>query len=121
MKGNIKNISIILGIMLISSAILLLLLTIGIWKMDGGANFLSGGVIAVYIISGMIGGCLIGKAMGTQKFLWGLLIGFLYFLVLLLIGIAMMHINLKHHTPIISSGFICSISGMVGGMLSSGK
>lgn len=121
MKGNIKNISIILGIMLISSAVLLLLLTMCIWKMDGGANILSGGVIAVYIISGMIGGCLIGKAMGTQKFLWGLLIGFLYFCLLFLIGLVLMHIDLKHHTPIISSAFICSISGMVGGMLSSGK
>lgn len=121
MKGIIKNISIILGIMLISSAILLFLLTICIWKMDGGAEFLSGGVVAVYIISGMIGGCLAGKAMGTQKFLWGLLIGFLYFLVLLLVGITMMHIDVKHTTSIISSAFICCISGMVGGMISSGK
>ena len=46
MKENIKNISVILGIMLISSVIVLLLLTICIWKMDGGANFLSAGVIA---------------------------------------------------------------------------
>lgn len=121
MKENIKNISVILGIMLISSVIVLLLLTICIWKMDGGANFLSAGVIAAYIISGLIGGCLIGKAMGSQKFLWGLFIGFLYFMFLLLLGIAMMHIDLKQHTQIIGSAFICSISGMVGGMFSKGK
>ena len=89
--------------------------------MDGGANFLSAGVIAAYIISGLIGGCLIGKAMGSQKFLWGLFIGFLYFMFLLLLGIAMMHIDLKQHTQIIGSAFICSISGMVGGMFSNGK
>ena len=112
MKENIKNISVILGIMLISSVIVLLLLTICIWKMDGGANFLS---------AGLIGGCLIGKAMGSQKFLWGLFIGFLYFMFLLLLGIAMMHIDLKQHTQIIGSAFICSISGMVGGMFSNGK
>ena len=121
MKENIKNISVILGIMLISSVIVLLLLTICIWKMDGGANFLSAGVIAAYIISGLIGGCLIGKAMGSQKFLWGLFIGFLYFMFLLLLGIAMMRIDLKQHTQIIGSAFICSISGMVGGMFSNGK
>ena len=100
MKENIKNISVILGIMLISSVIVLLLLT---------------------ICSGLIGGCLIGKAMGSQKFLWGLFIGFLYFMFLLLLGIAMMHIDLKQHTQIIGSAFICSISGMVGGMFSNGK
>ena len=105
MKENIKNISVILGIMLISSVIVLLLLTICIWKMDGGANFLSAGVITAYIISGLIGGCLIGKAMGSQKFLWGLFIGFLYFMFLLLLGIAMMHIDLKQHTQIIGSAF----------------
>ena len=68
MKENIKNISVILGIMLISSVIVLLLLTICIWKMDGGANFLSAGVIAAYIISGLIGGCLIGNGV-TEIFM----------------------------------------------------
>lgn len=75
----------------------------------------------LYIISGLIGGCLIGKAMGSQKFLWGLFIGFLYFMFLLLLGIAMMHIDLKQHTQIIGSAFICSISGMVGGCFQTGK
>lgn len=121
MKGKVKNFLLVLGVMFVCSAILLLLLTTIIWKMDGGGRLLSGGIIAVYVISCMIGGGMVGKVMGKQKFLWGMVIGVSYFLILLFIGIFMIRIPLSGNMQIISGGMICAISGMVGGMFVSGS
>lgn len=121
MKGKVKNFLLVLGIMFVCSALLLLLLTTIIWKMDGGGKLLSGGVIAVYVISCILGGAIVGKVMGKQKFLWGMVIGLLYFVILLLIGIFVLRINMTGNVQIISGGMICCISGMVGGMFASGS
>ena len=50
MKNKIGNFFIILGIMFLCSLFMLGILTLIIWKMDGGSNVLSVGVIVIYIL-----------------------------------------------------------------------
>ena len=90
MKNKIGNFFIILGIMFLCSLFMLGILTLIIWKMDGGSNVLSVGVIVIYILSNVLGGFLVGKMMGQQKFFWGVVIGAAYFLILFLIGVGVM-------------------------------
>jgi putative membrane protein, TIGR04086 family/integral membrane protein, TIGR04097 family len=96
------------------------ILTVIIWKMDGGSNVLSVGVIVIYILSNALGGFLVGKMMGQQKFFWGVVIGAAYFLVLFLIGVGLMQTKINGNMQIISGAMVCVISGMLGGMVAPG-
>lgn len=120
MKKKIGNFFIILGIMFLCSLLMLGILTLIIWKMDGGSNVLSVGVIVIYILSNALGGFLVGKMMGQQKFFWGVVIGAAYFLVLFLIGVGLMQTKINGNMQIISGAMVCVISGMLGGMVAPG-
>lgn len=120
MKNKIGNFFIILGIMFLCSLFMLGVLTLIIWKMDGGSNVLSVGVILIYILSNALGGFLVGKMMGQQKFFWGVVIGAAYFLVLLLIGIGLMETKINGNMQLVSGALVCVISGMLGGMIAPG-
>ena len=86
MKKKIRNFFIILGIMFLFSLFLLGLLSVIVWKMDGAGNVLSAGVVVVYILTNFLGGLLLGKVMGQQKFFWGVVIGACYYAILLAAG-----------------------------------
>lgn len=120
MKNKIGNFFIILGIMFLCSLFMLGILTLIIWKMDGGSNVLSVGVIVIYILSNVLGGFLVGKMMGQQKFFWGVVIGAAYFLILFLIGVGVMGTKINGNMQIISGAMVCVISGMLGGMIAPG-
>lgn len=120
MKNKIGNFFIILGIMFLCSLFMLGILTLIIWKMDGGSNVLSVGVIVIYILSNALGGFLVGKMMGQQKFFWGVVIGAAYFLVLFLIGVGLMGTKINGNMQLISGAMVCVISGMLGGMVAPG-
>ena len=120
MKNKIGHLFIILGIMFLCSLLMLGVLTLIIWKMDGGSNVLSVGVILIYILSNALGGFLVGKMMGQQKFFWGVVIGAAYFLVLLLIGIGLMETKINGNMQLVSGALVCVISGMLGGMIAPG-
>lgn len=73
-------------------------------------------VILIYIVSCFLGGFLAGKLMKTRKFLWGGLLGFLYFAVMLLVSVA---VNQEFGDAVIgvmTTFVICTVSGMAGGM-----
>lgn len=120
MKHKVGNFLVILGIMFVCSMIMLGIISLLIWKMDGGSNVLCIGIILTYILSNILGGFLAGKMMGRQKFFWGVVIGAIYFLVLLLAGIGLVGTKLSGNMQLISGAMMCVISGMLGGMLAPG-
>lgn len=112
---------VVLGIMLICSAVLLAVLSMIIWKMDGNGGVLCAGVMLTYVLSSMLGGFLMGKMMGKQKFFWGVMAGLMYFLVLLVTGVCLLDIRINGNMQLVSGGLACVISGMLGGMFAPGK
>ena len=62
----------VLFAMYIVTGLILLLLTALLYKFDIGENVINLGVIVVYIISGFLGGFILGKVKKTRKFLWGM-------------------------------------------------
>ena len=62
-------------VMFLISGLLLLLLALLLYKMEPGESVIKIGIVAVYVISGLCGGFLMGKRMREQKFLWGLAAG----------------------------------------------
>ncbi|MBS4815895.1 MAG: TIGR04086 family membrane protein [Clostridium sp.] len=115
-KNVIGFFSVLMGMLVISA---LILAVVSAFMLNGHMNsgFVGGGVIAAYVISSMVGGFCIGQIKGKQKFLWGALMGAGYFLALLLVGNVVYHQGPAMNFQTVSSGIICVVSGMIGGML----
>ena len=73
-------------------------------------------VIGIYVLSCFTGGFLAGRMMKNRKFLWGSLLGFLYFAVMLTVSVAVGRELKEAVMGISTTFFICTISGMIGGI-----
>ena len=99
------------------TGVLLLILAALLYKIGISENAVDAGVILIYVISSFSGGFVMGKLMGEQKFVWGLILGVVYFLLLLLITLGVYHSlqgNLSHLFTVI---LLCAGGGMLGGMV----
>lgn len=97
---------------------LLLLLALFLYKFSLTEKIVSLCITGIYILVTFLAGFLAGKREGSRKFLWGLLMGCLYFIILTLVSLIV-----NHGMGDLSSGFfttlvLCAGSGMLGGMLS---
>ena len=76
------------------------------------------GIIIIYILACLGNGIIIGKRTKMKKFLWGMLAGGMYFLVLLLMSVILQNSFGKEGRDIVTVLFICVGSGTLGGMIS---
>lgn len=107
------------------SIILLLFVSFLLYKIKFEENITQIFVYGIYIISCLLGGFFIGKSIGQRRFLWGLMFGLVYFIVLLFISfcIPMETTSIQTETHqetghILTVLAICLASGCVGGMIS---
>lgn len=108
----------ILFVMYVVTLLLLLLLAFFLFRMEISETVFHVWLIAVYIISGFVGGFLIGKRAKSRKFLWGFLIGAVYFAILFGVSLVL-HKGLDDDVMhLITTAVLCLLSGTVGGMLS---
>lgn len=98
--------------------ILLLLLALVLFKMEPQEMVSKVWLIAVYIISGFLGGFLIGKRTGSRKFLWGCLIGLVYFLILAGVSLLLYKGLTDDWMHLVMTMVLCTASGTAGGMIS---
>ncbi len=97
---------------------LLLLLALLLYKAGLSQKVVSACIIVIYVLATFFVGFMSGKKLGSRKFLWGALMGAAYFLVLVLISLAV-----NHQLGVLTNSFLttlvlCSGGGMLGGMLS---
>lgn len=86
-EGNNKIVLKVLStllVMYILTGAALFLLAFLLYKMELTENIVTIGIMVIYVVSGLLGGIIIGKRMKTRRFLWGILIGGAYFVVLLI-------------------------------------
>ena len=102
----------------IVTGILLLILTLLLYKAGLSEENINAGIILTYVISTFAGGFVMGKLTGTKKFLWGLLLGVLYFVLLLLISLGVYHTLQAEITNLLTTFLLCAGGGMLGGMVS---
>lgn len=111
-----------LAIMFLISGGLLLLLALGLYQMDLSEVVVKIGIVAIYIISGFTGGFLIGRWMQDKKYLWGLAVGALYFLLLLVVSLllkqGMGEVLFEEPIKVLTTFVLCVVSAMTGGMFS---
>lgn len=98
------------------TGILLLILAAFLYQMDIGQEKVAIGIILIYIIGNFCGGYKAGKYMCERKYLWGLLVGLLYVVLLFLITLVVY--RTMNHNNVLSTIVLCMASGMIGGMIS---
>ena len=96
----------------------LLLLALLLYRFQISEGVVTAGILVIYALACLAAGFLVGKCARERRFLWGLCIGTLYFVVLALITVAVNHGFRDFSTHFFTTLMICAGSGMLGGMLS---
>lgn len=102
----------------IVTGLLLMVLAFSLYKWNLTQSKIDLGILAVYLVSNLIGGFVIGRQMRERKFIWGLISGVLYFLLLLLVTFLVYHNIQSEMKEVIMTLLICAGGGMLGGMIS---
>lgn len=102
----------------ILTAGMLLLLAFFLYKMQLTEKPVSIAIIAIYVLATLFAGFITGKKMKTRKFLWGLVMGMAYFVVLALVSLAAAQSPDALGDSFFTTMMLCAGGGMLGGMLS---
>lgn len=100
------------------TGISLLLLSVLLYKFEWNEHLVSAAIVAVYVLSTVVGGIVIGKLVRTRRFFWGLLLGNLYFILLLIITIILYRSLSGNGLNMLTAWILCTGGGMTGGMIS---
>lgn len=119
-KGSQRAIIIVKALLTsyIISAIMLLIIAFFMYKFDPSSAVVSVGIILTYIVSAFVGGFIIGKNAVQKRFVWGIIIGTIYFLIILIVSAVLSKDVFGDLGSTISVLFTCALGGMLGGMLS---
>lgn len=100
------------------TGLMMLLLAFLLYKFSLPKQVVGIGIILIYIISTFVGGLLMGKSMKVKKYIWGLVLGMSYFLLLIVISLIANGGNGNASDNFFLTMILCGGSGMLGGMLS---
>ena len=120
MQKNIKVIWWIKSLLAsyIVTGILLLVLTFFMYKFELNEKIVSAAIVGIYVVSTLIGGMIIGKLTKSKRYLWGMVLGIIYFVLLLLITLGVYRTLNGDSVIIVTSLILCAGGGMTGGMIS---
>lgn len=94
------------------------LLSFGLLHTDMKGSMANVFLIMIAVISCLAGGFIAGKKMKTKRFLWGILTGVIYFIILCVIKVILGEMPVMNSPHFLTSMFCCIGSGMLGGMIS---
>ena len=103
------------------SAVALLVLAFFMYKVDLSEGFVRGGIIFAYVISCFISGMVASGRREGIRYLWGMIQGILYYVILLIVSMICNRAMFTHIPGALSSFFLCTFAGMLGGMLQAGR
>lgn len=102
----------------IITALLLLLISFLMLKLELSSLVISSVINIIYIISAFTGGFFLGKKTEQRRFIWGLFLGIAYFIILMLVSLIMNRTGSLPLGGLFTVFIITSLSGMLGGMIS---
>lgn len=97
---------------------LLLLLALMLYRFGLQEKVVNIAIVLVYIAVTFLAGLIAGKRMGNRRFIWGLLMGVLYFAVLALVSLVVNRSLQDVASNFVTVFLLCAGSGMLGGMVS---
>lgn len=100
------------------SGILLVVISFALYKLRWKEGQVQAAVNMVYILSCLSCGFLMGKGFREKRFFWGLLAGLLYVAVLFLVSLLLNKGIAATTVQMAITVGICTVSGILGGVLS---
>lgn len=97
---------------------LLAILALLLYKFRLGEQAVSIAIIVIYVAGTFFGGFVAGKRLKSRKFLWGLMLGAAYFLVLAVVSLVVGRGHIQLGNSFLTTLVLCAGGGMLGGMLS---
>lgn len=97
---------------------LLLFLALMLYRFGLSEKVVSVCIIVIYIVVTFLAGFLAGKRAGEKKFLWGLAMGCVYFLILTAVSLIVNREIEDAMGSLLTVFLLCGGSGMLGGMIS---
>lgn len=117
-KVPVSSVFKVLLVMYILTGLLLVGLAALLYKFELSESVVNIAVIVIYVLIGFVGGFLAGKILQVKKFMWGAVIGAVYFLILLAVSL-ILHKGLSGDAVhFVTTLVLCVASGTVGGMVS---
>lgn len=95
-----------------------MLLALLVYRFGLSEKIVSLAIIGIYIAATFMAGFITGKRQKSRKFLWGLVMGGAYFLVLVILSLAVNRSFQDVASNFATVFILCAGSGMLGGMLS---
>lgn len=95
---------------------MLLLFALLTYKFHFSDAIVHTGILLLYFVGNFIGGLIIGKVKEERKFLWGILSGMSYFILLSLLSFLMLHEFYISPSSALTAFFCCIAGGFFGGM-----
>ena len=89
------------------TGVALLLLALVLFAFDLGETAVDAGIIIIYVLACFMGGFMAGKIVRKDKYLWGVITGLAYYVLL--------DMSAAHA---VTTFFMCTGGGTLGGMLS---
>ena len=118
LSENLKSFGKILLAMFVVTALLLFLLAFLVGQFQWENSMISIGNSIVYVVSCFVGGFFAGKVQRTKKFIWGILMGLMYLIVMLVITMIVKHGFHSTMSAFMLNLLLCLGGGMIGGMVS---
>lgn len=102
----------------IVTGIVLMILAFLVYKLRLPEKTVAVCIIAVYAAATFFAGFLSGKKLKKMKFLWGLLVGLAYFVILVLMSLIGGRAATMFNRDFVTTLLLCAGGGMLGGMVS---
>ena len=100
------------------TGVMLLVLAFAMYKLGLGEDKVNFFITLIYVVSSAVGGIAVGKTMKERKYLWGMVLGALYVLVICLASwVVTKEVNLISAHGL-STVMLCLLGGTLGGMIS---
>lgn len=118
LSENVKSLGKILLAMYAVTAGLLFLLAVLVQRLQLESSGISIGICVVYVISCFIGGFFAGKVQRSKKFIWGILMGLMYVIIMLVVTLITKQGFASSVSDFVVNLLLCLGGGMIGGMIS---
>jgi putative membrane protein (TIGR04086 family) len=102
----------------ILTGVILLVLALLLYRLQISKSMVNAGITLTYIISSFFAGYLAGKKMKQKRFVWGLIMGSAYFIILLVLSFLVNQAAGTISNSFFTTLILCAGGGMLGGMLS---
>lgn len=118
LSENLKSLGKILLAMYGVTAVLLFVLSVLVQRLGLKSGAISVGICVVYVISAFAGGFLAGKVQKTKKFIWGMLMGLMYVVIMLVLTLLVKKGFRAELSDFVLNLLLAVGGGMIGGMAS---